>query len=278
MQHELGPNIRLEKDSFVSGGCINNTLKLQTNQGDYFLKYKENEPELFVKEGLGLKLLRSGPIRIPQVIATGSFDGQDYLLLEFIEKAQPSSDFWMHFGSDLADQHRLTNDRFGLAFDNHIGRLPQRNTWSTSWSDFFIHHRLEPQLQMAETNRLLPEGVRARFELLNKSLPSLVPSEPASLLHGDLWSGNFMVGSDGQAVIFDPATYYGHRETELAFTKMFGGFDAEFYQAYQANWPLAPGFDERVMLHNLYPQLVHLNLFGTAYLSGIQQTLDYFTR
>lgn len=273
----LGDGIRLRRSSFVVGGCINNTLKLDTSAGYFFLKWKANEHDLFEKEKLGLELLHSkSTLQIPEVIKCGEIQEKNYLLLEWIEKAVPSSNFWENFGHGLAQQNRASSDSFGLDHDNHIGRLHQSNAPKKDWVTFFIENRIEPQLGLAESNGLAPASLRTQFDELYKDLPSIFPQEPPSLLHGDLWSGNFMIGPHGEACIFDPAVYYGHREMELAFTQMFGGFDVRFYEAYNEAWPLTSGFKNRVDIYNLYPLLVHLNLFGSSYLSPILQTLRRF--
>lgn len=266
---------KLKKASFVSGGCINNTQKLETTSGSYFIKWKQNEPELFEKERLGLNLLRDKSLlKIPEVIGSGEIEGNHFLLLEFVESGRRKSDFWEDFGIKLAAQHREINDRYGLDFDNHIGRLPQDNTAKSEWLTFFIENRLEAQLRESD---VIPKDFFQRFDRLFGKLEDLIPEEPASLLHGDLWSGNFMVSATGDPCIFDPAVYYGHREVELAFTQMFGGFENQFYASYENEWPLEPGFDQRVDIHNLYPLLVHVNLFGASYLAGIDRTLKRFT-
>ena len=230
---------KLTNSYFVAGGCINNTIRLDTTKGTYFLKWKAHESDLFEKEKLGLELLASNsPIRVPKIIHCGEKVGNNYLLLEWIEKGSTSQPFWENFGSSLAKQHRQGAEYYGLDYDNHIGRLPQINTPSNDWSTFFIEKRIVPQLNKAVNSKLITDQLRSQFDNLFKRLPDLFPKEPPSLLHGDLWSGNFMISEDGEACIFDPAVYYGHREMELAFTKMFGGFDAQFYSAYNEAWPL----------------------------------------
>lgn len=274
----LGSSPQLLGSSFVSGGCINNTMKLETSLGSFFLKWKSNEPDLFEKERRGLELLNAqSPIVSPGVHYEGAIGENHFLLMEWIESARRSAGFWENFGTRLADQHRQTWDGFGLDHNNHIGRLPQRNESSDNWITFFIEKRIGVQLALADKSGLVSSDVLEKFSLLFRQLPDLIPPEPPSLLHGDLWSGNFMIGADGEACIFDPAVYFGHREMELAFTRMFGGFDREFYEAYQAAWPMEPGFEDRIDIHNLYPQLVHLNLFGSSYLPGILSTLKRFT-
>ncbi|MEQ9467542.1 MAG: fructosamine kinase family protein [Ekhidna sp.] len=263
----------------VSGGCINSTFRIETSSGSFFLKYNQaHHHEMFVAEEKGLgHLSRHSTIRIPKVLGRGSFDSKAYLLLEWIDKGAQSAYFWEHFAQNLARQHQASQSYFGLDHDNFIGSLPQSNKPHKSWSEFFILERLAPQIKLAKDSNLIDSYAISQFETLFSKLDHLVPEEPPALLHGDLWSGNFMCGEDGAAVIYDPAIYYGHRETELAFTKLFGGFSSEFYQHYHESYPLEPGFDERIDIHNLYPLLVHVNLFGPSYLSGIRQTLKRLT-
>ena len=262
----------------VYGGSINQTIKLETTENTYFLKWN-NEPEtddLFEKEADGLHQLALGPIKTPQVIGQGKINQTPYLLLEFIHKSAPIGHFWEDFGEKLAQQHQITEAQFGLHTNNHIGKLPQKNDWADSWIDFFINNRLEPQLGLALYNELIDRTFLEKFRSLYPKLQGLLPDEPASLLHGDLWSGNFMIGPAGEVIIFDPAVYYGHREMELAFTQLFGGFDVSFYHTYDETYPLQAGFHERMDIYNLYPLLVHVNLFGRSYLSGITSTLKRF--
>ena len=219
---------------------------------------------------------QKSPIGIPEVFGSGKVDQHVFLVMEWIEKGPPHGSFWQDFGEKLADQHQQTQNQYGLEYDNHIGRLPQSNTTHVSWYEFFIEERLKPQISLAKQHRLIDSSLIGKFESLFNKLGYLVPPEPPALLHGDLWNGNFICGEDGSPYIFDPAVYYGHRETELAFTHLFGGFDRKFYHAYQQAFPLSPGFDNRIDIHNLYPLLVHVNLFGTSYLSGIKSTLRRF--
>ena len=270
----------LLKDSrSVGGGCINNTARLTTNDGTYFLKWNQAiENELFETEAKGLKSLEeSSPLRLPQVLGQGKQKDKAYLLLEWIESGYAESTSWKSFGEGLAQLHRTSAPQFGLDYDNFIGRLPQQNRPHIQWADFFRQERLEPQLQLASSKKLIDSSLRSSFDRLFPILHQLVPAEVPALLHGDLWSGNFMMDQDASPVLVDPAIYFGHRETELAFTHLFGGFDNQFYAAYHSNYPLEQGFEERIEIHNLYPLLVHVNLFGSAYLSGIKQTLKRFT-
>lgn len=279
----FGRSIRVFGSHFKSGGCINNTLQLQTTEGDFFIKWQSNIPEdMFEKEAAGLKALKhvkSLPtgqegMKIPEVLAVGKIEEKHYLLMEYIDSAPPSANYWEDFGHSLAELHQQKAPKtHGFQHDNYIGKLPQPNRTFESWIGFFIQNRLEYQLNLAIANRMVSDSFIRRYRQLYGLLPELLPEEKPSLLHGDLWSGNVMVGNDGKVCLIDPAVYYGHREIELAFTRMFGGFSQSFYDAYHETYPLAPEFEERVGIYNIYPHMVHVNLFGSSYLSGVEQVL-----
>ncbi len=278
LQNTFNRHIKISGQQFVSGGCINHTLKLITSEGNYFLKWNENDyPDMFEKEASGLTLLSgAGALAIPGVCGFGEIENKNYLIMEFINSGSPHKNFWEEFGSGLARQHQITNTRFGLNESNYIGRLPQLNDFKEDWVDFFIQNRLEIQLEMARNNGLVQKPLIDKFRKLYVQLPDVLAEEPASLLHGDLWSGNYMIGPGGEPFIIDPAVYYGNREIEIAFSQLFGGFDRRFYQSYNEVFPLSPGFDERCDIYNLYPLLVHVNLFGTSYLSGVERVLKRY--
>lgn len=276
---KIGLGVSITNTEIVAGGCINKTTCLQTNNGHFFLKENtiENQ-DLFEKETLGLSLLaEKSQIKTPMVFGQITDENYTYLVLEWIEKGAPSHIFWENFGNNLAHQHKQVQNHYGLDHHNHIGRLDQHNNFRIDWIDFFINERLLPQIKLGETRNLIDPSLRNQFDSLFTRLDQLIPTENPSLLHGDLWSGNFLCSSAGQPYVFDPAVYYGNREVELAFTQLFGGFDPFFYGAYEEAFPLTPGYQERVEIHNLYPLLVHVNLFGASYLTGIKQTLNKFT-
>lgn len=279
LKKHISPSILLISSSSVSGGCINSTFKVLTDQGPFFLKWNSGDlKEMFHSEQLGLETLSEySPLKSPQPYGHGTLENRSYLLTEWIEKGTQSANFWQNFGNNLAKQHQVSHSHFGLNHDNFIGSLPQSNTKHTDWIDFFVCERLQPQLKLAEAKALVSHELHTQFDVLFSKLDQLVPMEKPALLHGDLWSGNFMTDQSGDAAIFDPAVHYGHRETELAFTKLFGGFSETFYDQYNESYPLEVDFDERVDIHNLYPLLVHVNLFGASYLSGIVKTLKQFT-
>ena len=262
----------------VSGGDINQAARLTTGQSSYFVKWQVGAPDgFFEAEVDGLRRLREADcLRVPQVIGQRTADSA-LLVLEWIasKSGQGKAASAHALGEGLAALHQHTRPQFGLEVDNFIGSLPQRNTVSASWLAFYRDHRLAPQRDLATQQGRLPEERARRLERLMANLDRWIEdsaSQPA-LLHGDLWGGNYMVGSEGQPVLIDPAVYYGEREVELAFTELFGGFAPGFYQAYNAAYPLDPGYAQRRPLYQLYPLLVHLNLFGEGYGGAVDGVL-----
>ena len=265
--------------SSIGGGCINNAMKVETTAGIFFLKWNDAKrfPKMFEAEAKGLTLLKStSAIGIPEVIGTDEAGNYSFIVLEFIEAEKSAKNFWQDFGTALAKLHKHSSEQFGLNHDNYIGSLPQSNTQKKSWSDFFISERLEKQIIIARNSGAIDNSTIKQFNNLYKRLPEIIPEETPALLHGDLWNGNFMTGADGKAWLIDPAVYYGHREMDLAMTKLFGGFSSEFYESYNETFPLQKGFTERVDIHNLYPLLVHVNLFGGGYLQEVKNIRNRF--
>jgi fructosamine-3-kinase len=252
----------------VGGGSISECVRWNGEGGALFVKLGPTDSfEMFSAEAGGLReLAGASALRVPRVLGVGTASGQAFLALEWIEFGIASSRTESALGAGLARLHRVLAPRFGWHRDNTIGATPQHNEWTDDWPGFFARHRLGFQLELAarqghdgrliDRGRLLCERLAAFFEG-HRPRPSL--------LHGDLWGGNWAADASGEPVIFDPAVYYGDREVDLAMTRLFGGFGRGFYEAYQAEWPLAPGASQRVDLYNLYHVLNHLNLFGGGY-------------
>jgi fructosamine-3-kinase len=257
----------------VGGGMINQSARVEVNGAHYFVKWKANAPPSFFEvEARGLRLLRAtGALRVPQVIVYG--ESPAYLILEWIESAARVDErkFTVGFGQALAALHRVTGAAFGLDHDNFIGGQPQRNTPGTSWPQFYRDQRIAAQMELARSLGRLPPQREALLNGVIDRMESILDGSgnPPSLIHGDLWSGNYFVGQDGAPVVVDPAVYYGDREVEMAFTQLFGGFPAGFIEAYHDAYPLDTGYEYRRPLLQLYPMLVHLNHFGEAYGSGV---------
>jgi protein-ribulosamine 3-kinase len=277
-QH-AGVPVTIRSEVPITGGSIHDAYRLATNVSDYFVKVSSTDgfPSMFEVEADGLGRLRTQKaVRVPATIAFGEEQDQSFLLLEHIASGPKTGSFWEDLGRSLARLHRSTQERFGLERDNYIGSLKQVNTVHDRWADFFIHCRLEPHVKMARDKDRIGMGDVLRFERLYAKLPSLFPIEPPALLHGDLWNGNILCEEQGRAVLVDPAVYYGHREMDVAMTKLFGGSDAVFYSAYNDEWPMEKGWEERADLCNLYPLMVHVNLFGAKYVAQMETLLKRF--
>lgn len=252
----------------VGGGDISAAWRLDTDGGELFLKTgPASSIEMFAAEAEGLAEIASAKaVRVPEVFVIGQIEDTAFLALEWLSFERTSAKSERLLGEQLAEMHRTVKDRFGWHRDNTIGLTPQFNDWSADWVEFFREHRLGYQLQLAAENGFTGELQDQGARLLRR-LPLFFDAyKPIpSLLHGDLWGGNW-ASSDGVPVIFDPAVYYGDRETDLAMTKLFGGFGTAFYNTYESTWPLEPGSPERQNLYQLYHVLNHLNLFGSGYL------------
>ena len=265
----------------VAGGSINRAFKVLSEQGPLFLKL--NAPSalsMFEAEAAGLRALaQADAARVPAVVTVGAITDAAYLVLEWIEFGAKSDAAQGSLGRSLASQHRATRSQFGWDRDNTIGSTPQVNAPSGDWLMFFRERRLRYQLGLADRNGL-PAATAVDVERVLDGAATLFDEyEPdASLLHGDLWGGNWGVTTDGTPVIFDPAVYYGDREADVAMTRLFGGFGRAFYEAYAEAWPLAPGWERRVEFYNLYHLLNHFNLFGAGYLASLQGTHDRLLR
>lgn len=271
----------IKSDQQVSGGSINQAAKITLSDGrKCFLKWHQTaDPAMFEKEEKGLNLLASAEtgLRVPDVFATGQTeDNVGYLVQEFITEGRANPDSATNFGRNLALLHQHHKTQFGLDHENFIGRLPQSNNWHENWIDFFVEERMQPQLQMATDAGKLGNYTISHFESMYKQLPEILPEQAPSLLHGDLWGGNYFYDEAGNATIYDPAVYYGHREIELAFTHLFGGFSGDFYRAYKDAYPLEPEFNSRKDLYNLYPLLVHANMFGGHYAQQVKSIVKRF--
>lgn len=271
---------QIREASPVHGGDINDAYQCTLQNGQtVFAKYHNNAPHrMFTAEAKGLSLLREHApedVLIPEVLHHPD-DDDDVLLLSWIATGSAGSSTYQHLGHGLATIHKTTDASFGLDHDNYIGRLPQSNTQHNSWSTFFIEERIRPQVQRAVDSGKLNSSELKATDRLSKRVDDIFPEEPPALIHGDLWGGNYMIDQNQRPVLIDPAVYYGHREMEIAFTKLFGGFPASFYDAYNEIYPLDSGFSERTRLCNLYPILVHTNLFGGHYAGQASRILSAY--
>jgi len=272
-------NIDIKGYTALSGGSINNAAKVETQRGTCVLKWNAASLfPMFEAEEKGLELLKENTVQfiIPEVFGSGKNGEYSWLLMNYIHEVRAGDACFTRFGESLAELHTKTQPDFGLDHDNFIGRLPQSNQKHNSWPEFFERERIRPQLERAIESGKIPKTYIKQAERLFHQLASIFPDEPACLLHGDLWSGNFISTDKNQTALIDPAVYFGNREMELAFTKLFGGFGTAFYEAYHHHYPLQPGFEHRTEICNLYPLLVHVNLFGGGYISQVTSILKRF--
>jgi len=282
VRETTGRAIRITGSSPVGGGCIHDARILELeNGGRLFLKSNATAPDdLFPTEAEGLRALAAvGAIRVPRDPVPGRAGDVSFLVMEAIPTGRPRPGFFEVFGRSFAALHRRSAEahgtapgggRFGFPHDNYLGATPQPNGWMDDWVELFRTRRLGHQLDLARRRGLSDAELERLGERLLERLGDWLDAaeEPACLLHGDLWSGNFLADAEGEPVLVDPAAYYGHREADLAMTELFGGFDAAFYAAYEEAWPLPPGSPERRRIYKLYHLLNHLNLFGRGYRDG----------
>jgi fructosamine-3-kinase len=273
-----GDAFHLETCSRVGGGCINTAYHLQGGGRDYFVKLnRADRHAMFVAEAAGLtELANANAVRVPKPICSGVCDHQAYLVLEFITfHIQSGTQAMRRLGEQLAQLHRYTRPQFGWQRDNTIGSTPQLNPWTSEWIAFWREQRLAYQLRLAAAQGMATRALDKGEQVQNMLEALFFAYQPvASVLHGDLWGGNVGVTDQAQPVIFDPAVYYGDRETDLAMTELFGGFTADFYASYRATWPLDAGYALRKTLYNLYHVLNHFNLFGGGYATQAEAMMD----
>lgn len=273
----IGSHFKIKDTRTISGGCINQTYCIANGAQRYFVKL--NSPgslAMFEAEAAGLmEIHQSHTVRVPLPVCYGHADHAAWLVLEYLEINTGTRGKASDLGIQLAAMHRTAAKQFGWFRDNTIGQTPQTNTASSDWIDFWKMHRLGYQLDLAKTN-----GFNGRLQKLGEHLLidldeffSSVTLSP-SLLHGDLWSGNYAYDEIGNPVLFDPAVYYGDREADIAMTELFGGFPADFYSAYRYDYPLDSGYNVRKVMYNLYHILNHLNLFGGSYRQKAEQMMD----
>lgn len=262
----------------LAGGDIHRALAVRLADGrEVFVKtHPSPPPAIYAREAEGLRWLgEARALRVPEVLAVS----EGFLALELLPPGAPAKDHDLRLGRGLAALHRFGAPCFGHAHDNFVGSLPQDNHAELDWPTFYAERRLRPQLRRAVDAGRASAAMKRSMEATLSSLPALVgPAEPPSRLHGDLWGGNAHVAPDGAPVLIDPAVYGGHREIDLAMMRLFGGFSARVFDAYEEAWPLAPGWRERVPLYQLYPLMVHVNLFGGSYARSVEEALRALSR
>ncbi|MGB7393883.1 MAG: fructosamine kinase family protein [Pricia sp.] len=278
--------VNIDSVRSVSGGDISRAYLLKTETERFFCKvnYGENALGMFNAEKAGLEAIaETMTIAVPTVLLCEGLEKGGLLLMEYIEPKNGSSEEMAHFGNQLATLHRNTalhseseTASFGWEADNFIGSLPQLNRKNTDWSKFYVSERLLPQLKLARQHNRLQTNEIPSEERLLKTCRNFFPKVTPSLLHGDLWSGNYLISSSGTPYLIDPATYFGHHEVDIAMTRLFGGFGKDFYNAYTEHFPKIGGEPERNDIYQLYYLLVHLNLFGGSYRASVTNILNRY--
>ena len=261
----------------VGGGCINSAYIIEDHDIEYFVKLNEaNREDMFAAEYAGLnEIVNSHTISAPKPVCFGVTGTRSYIIMERIKRGAADKDTYVAFGRQLADMHRINHTQYGWHCANTIGSTPQINPLSDNWIEFWSESRLGYQLQLAARNGYGRHLAASGERLLERLPVFFINHTPSpSLLHGDLWSGNYTSDMDGNPYIFDPAVYYGDRETDIAMTELFGGFPAQFYRAYEEAYPLEQDYRVRKKLYNLYHILNHLNLFGEAYMTQAREMIN----
>ena len=261
-----GQEFEITDTRSVSGGCINQGYKISGDGVEYFVKLNQaSQVEMFAAEAVGLKqMYATKTITVPQPICWGTADNSSYIVLHWLNLGGGNDQSWMSMGRQLAEMHRQgTQNKFGWDRNNTIGSTPQINNWMDNWADFFAKQRIGYQLKLAKRRGGSFPDVDRVVDAVRNSLLDRQPE--ACIVHGDLWSGNAAIATDGAPVIFDPATYYGDRETDIAMTELFGGFPKTFYRGYNEAWELDKDYQQRKSIYNLYHILNHFNLFGGGY-------------
>lgn len=285
VRNACGGDVYIENRVPLAGGDINRAYRLDLSDGSrVFMKENSRKnADLFRAEILGLEAMReTGAVKVPEVLGSGIDGGSSFLLLEYIESGRGSKESSEKLGVSLAKMHSAEakdlsgGKKFGFTEDNYIGSGKQINTSEDKWKDFFIDHRLRPQLERA-SRYFDREDQKDIDTLLNNAGKYLTEPDHPSLIHGDLWGGNYMIDKDGEPWLIDPAVYVGHAEADFAMTELFGGFDRAFYDAYRDAAGIDPEYEDRRDLYNLYHLLNHLNLFGWGYLGSVLSVIRKYT-
>ena len=280
-----GTSVFVDSVTPIYGGDINESFAIELSDGRVvFIKTnRAGALDMFKAEERGLKAIKdTGTIGSPEVICSGIYVDRAYLMMDYVLGSSRQDDFWESFAHSLADMHRADTSslvhggRFGFDIDNYIGAGVQINKPEDSWITFFTEHRIKPQIERAK--HYFDKGAMAAADRLLNRIPDLLaePEAPA-LIHGDLWSGNYVTGDDGYAWLIDPATYVGHPEADIAMTELFGGYDRRFYEAYRESGLIQPGYEDRRDLYNLYHMLNHLNLFGRSYYASVMRIIEQYS-
>ncbi|MEO1011382.1 MAG: fructosamine kinase family protein [Bacteroidota bacterium] len=272
--------VKIEQVQSISGGDISQAYRLETESERFFCKVHSGFQALamFSAEKAGLEAIAlTNTIATPRVLLCDSLEKGAFLVMEYVEPKRPTSKEMELLGHQLAAMHQSkAPDSYGWDSDNYIGSLPQYNKRYKSWTDFYVRERLLPQLKLAHDNEGLSAKEIPSGERLSKVCSSLFPETRPSILHGDLWGGNYLIAANGHPYLIDPATYNGHYEVDLAMTRLFGGFSSSFYDAHSEHFDPVPMQRERTDIYQLYYLLVHLNLFGRSYYGSVSSILNRY--
>jgi fructosamine-3-kinase len=276
LSEKIGHEVTIKSTQLLGGGCIHHATKIETSAGPFFLKWNTaGVSDIFLREAEGLAELKkavSDEIRIPEVIAAKLIDDSPgFLVLEYFQPAGFLQNGDEKLGRGLAAIHRFSSENFGFYNDNYCGATQQNNMWKPDWMTFFTENRLGWMLKLIKEKRFLASSEQQLFEQLIEKLPEIIPADSVpSLIHGDLWSGNYMLTANGPALI-DPAASFSDREMEFGMITLFGGFSQCFFDAYHEAFPLPVGWKQRNRLYQLYHILNHYFLFGGGYLQQAVQ-------
>ena len=263
----------------VSGGDISKAYRVETSTGQFFLKVN-NAPfaiTMFQGEREGLLAIEvTNTIAVPHIHLVDTIDGQAFLLMDYVESKRPDASDYQRFGSQLALLHQCFHQNFGFTSDNFIGSLSQQNNYHANWAEFYWFERILPQLLLAHKARLIQPQIIPEETKAISLLHEISGDIKSSLLHSDLWGGNYLITTDGTPYLIDPAVYYGHSTVDIAMSRLFGGFDSVFYDAYHEIIPKSVQYETQIELYQLYYLLVHLNLFGSGYYSSVASILKRY--
>lgn len=278
--NQLGIDDSIQSAHAVSGGDINEAYYVRTNEREFFVKLNRKvNAEFFKIEQSGLETIRnSNTISVPKVygVVTDPDENIPILWMNWIE-GKKNSQTDQEFGEQLAQMHLTTNSQYGLEGKSFIGNLVQENTMISNWLKYYRDYRLKGQLELGRSRHMIKGKREKKLVELMEQLERWVPKNPkASLLHGDLWGGNWMVGEEGNPYLIDPSILYGDHEFEIAFTKVFGGFSSQFYETYTSTFPLSDSYKDKEPIYQLYYLLAHLNMFGESYGSPVDAILDRY--
>ncbi len=272
-------NANIGSYSALSGGDISNVYKLETNSNQFIAKIHSGKQAfaMLSAEKLGLETIaKTATIKTPEVYEIGNYKSSTFLVMEYIPTKNPDKTDFKKLGQQLAALHKISTTHFGLESDNFIGNLPQLNKKTTDWSSFYSTERLFVQLELARKNNFLSSDEIPDLKTVERICSRLFSDVKPSLLHGDLWGGNFLIAENGTPYLIDPAVYFGHSEVDLAMSRLFGGFSSEFYDAYHRIIPMQSNSQERKDLYQLYYLLVHLNLFGRSYYGKVKNIFERY--